>query len=404
MIVYSTNGHKHGGRADGRGNPLQDGLGMLVPSIKPTSLPVPMTALRGMEMQARTGLGAVLRYCRGKEPDAATRAIIEGRGDTIEVVDCTPTGTVAPPVDNFTPEYITGVTSSSPYGTVTEGYNPTQFATQMTAAQVAAMIGGTVVQSNWQGFSFSDDQYHIAWNGGVFNAGLVAQMIDRYGLAYTKARLAEEAKFGQGVDYIGGGVVTPTQLTAQSQVVFAGNAGSQSASGAGGSLVFRNTSGGSNNLLVVGQGWKVEIVGAPGQDVMLMGGKNGQELQYNAGKTDASGRFTLSGTATADQVGTWREKWFVGTKEVGSVTFQIVPASTSGGGGGGGAHDTHTPAGGGGGFMESISSLFGGGGSGGGGTAMSVSTGGASLSLGGMSPLLLAGIAVGAFFLLKGRK
>jgi hypothetical protein len=74
------------------------------------------------------------------------------------------------------------VTGMSAHGTETI-YNSTEFATAQTAAQIAEKIGGTVEEQNFGGaFSQSAPQRMIVGpNGHQLNAGLVADLFNKYG-------------------------------------------------------------------------------------------------------------------------------------------------------------------------------------------------------------------------------
>jgi hypothetical protein len=98
----------------------------------------------------------------------------------------------------------------------------------------------------------------------------------------------------------------------------------------GGQLSFSTSRGGTS--LQVGDTWTIRITGAtPGSPVTVVGGKNGARDSNVMGSTDGSGNFSLSGTLTADQVGTWSESWSVGGASSGSFSFTVAagaPATT----------------------------------------------------------------------------
>lgn len=144
---------------------------------------------------------------------------------------------------------------------------------------------------------------------------------------------------------------SPTQLGVPS----GGSGGSRSGGGGGAgggtaavtppSATLQNVTRGGSSSFQVGDTWAVVIQGAAVQPVTVKVSHNGSALpDANYGNTDASGQQRLTGTITADSVGTWSEQWYVGGILAGSFSFTVVaPAttgSTSGGGGGGGGSTT----------------------------------------------------------------
>jgi len=97
-----------------------------------------------------------------------------------------------------------------------------------------------------------------------------------------------------------------------------------------------------------GDVWQVSITGAqPGSQIVVKGGKGGAQDQTVMGSADSSGSFSLTGTITADQAGSWNETWSAGGKVAGSFGFSVVvPASPSAPATGSPAPATGSPAGG----------------------------------------------------------
>lgn len=89
------------------------------------------------------------------------------------------------------------------------------------------------------------------------------------------------------------------------------------------SVSFVNSRGGST--LYPGDTWIVSISGGkPNADVVVTGGKNGATPSVKRGTTDSSGRFTLSGKISSDELGVWTESWTVDGQPAGSFSFSVV--------------------------------------------------------------------------------
>lgn len=77
---------------------------------------------------------------------------------------------------------------------------------------------------------------------------------------------------------------------------------------------------------VVGAPWTITVMGAPNQPVSVAAWQDGKSLgETTYGQTDANGRFTKSGTFTAETVGVWVETWKVAGTPVGTITFTVMP-------------------------------------------------------------------------------
>lgn len=85
----------------------------------------------------------------------------------------------------------------------------------------------------------------------------------------------------------------------------------------------------SGGVLQPGDTWTISISGAsPNTQVIVQGGKNGTQDRTPMGTTNGSGNFSLSGTITADSIGSWSETWYVGSAVSGAFNFQVVAAGT----------------------------------------------------------------------------
>jgi hypothetical protein len=96
--------------------------------------------------------------------------------------------------------WVTNPTGVGPNGQ-TYGYNPFYFASPDTAAKVAQMVGGTVVQSNQftgNGGAFTQQQPNLMVqmpDGGLINPGLVASFYTHgYPQSYVDQLVSNEAK------------------------------------------------------------------------------------------------------------------------------------------------------------------------------------------------------------------
>ena len=132
------------------------------------------------------------------------------------------------------------------------------------------------------------------------------------------------AKFGGSLAY------TPSPAQAAAAIAATATAARGDTRGTaaqGGTLSFAPSRGGG--ILQPGDTWTITISGAsPNTQVTVQGGKNGASDKTPMGSTDGSGNFSLSGTITADNIGSWAETWYVGSALSGSFNFQVVAAGT----------------------------------------------------------------------------
>ena len=93
-------------------------------------------------------------------------------------------------------------------------------------------------------------------------------------------------------------------------------------------VTLENLTSGQSSSFNVGDQWRLTISGPPGQPVAGAAQQSGRNLGVsNYGSTDSSGHLVLTGTMTADTVGSWSEQWTVGGRPVGSVSFVVVAPS-----------------------------------------------------------------------------
>lgn len=81
--------------------------------------------------------------------------------------------------------------------------------------------------------------------------------------------------------------------------------------------------------LYPGDTWQIHITGAaPNVTVQVDGTHAGQTNRNTMGTTDAQGNFLLSGTITADSVGSWQETWYAGGQTAGTFGFVVAAPAT----------------------------------------------------------------------------
>jgi hypothetical protein len=93
----------------------------------------------------------------------------------------------------------------------------------------------------------------------------------------------------------------------------------------------------NTSLLHVGDKWRLTIFGPPNSLVTVTGGKNGDARFKDTplGKTDATGKLVIEGTAEADHVGRWTETYTINGVNSGTLTFEIATLGSVAG-----QHDT----------------------------------------------------------------
>jgi len=179
---------------------------------------------------------------------------------------------------------------------------------------------------------------NAAWNLAVEQAANAQHLAQCLSLGYPAATCHAQFDPGGTVDATanaGQPVQGYTTLQAQTQAATA-------ASPSGGHVTF-TTSRGSNQLQV-GDTWLVSITGAtPNAPVTATVGRNTTPM----GKTDASGNFSLAGTARTQDLGPWNESWSVGGVPSGAFSFTISPVAAAASSGSGAGTGTGTSSGGG---------------------------------------------------------
>jgi hypothetical protein len=147
-------------------------------------------------------------------------------------------------------------------------------------------------------------------------------------LQQTPASVYAQVTTGVTTPATSGGVVT------QSSVAIA-NANAASPINNSGGVNVPTTSNANftfnvpNNPMQVGDTWVASITGAQANaPVVVQGGMNGVLGNVQVGTTDANGDFSLSGTCTSDEVGSWTEQWIVGGDVVGNISFVINNVTT----------------------------------------------------------------------------
>ncbi len=96
----------------------------------------------------------------------------------------------------------------------------------------------------------------------------------------------------------------------------------------------------------VGDGFTLSVVGAANSPVTGSGTQNGVSKGTTPyGNTDGSGRFSISGTMTADTIGSWTEVWTVGGVPAQQLSFSVSakPSATPAPTGGGSTQTSSTP-------------------------------------------------------------
>jgi hypothetical protein len=132
-------------------------------------------------------------------PKAASGAIYSP-AKTATAPSTTPSTPPTPPPP-FTASFISGATVSAPDGSATS-LNPVELATPATAQEVAALLGGTVVQDSMSGGytqSAATAEISVPGSANEINAGLAANLFANYGTAAgSQAWQIIDADLGKG--------------------------------------------------------------------------------------------------------------------------------------------------------------------------------------------------------------
>lgn len=95
-------------------------------------------------------------------------------------ITATITKAATPAVPLTPPHYEQGVTVTNPDGSLAP-LNYTQFATDGTAQEIAAKLGGTVTTSTMDGYSATQRSITVPGSPNLVNAGIAAQLFAQYG-------------------------------------------------------------------------------------------------------------------------------------------------------------------------------------------------------------------------------
>jgi hypothetical protein len=83
------------------------------------------------------------------------------------------------------------------------------------------------------------------------------------------------------------------------------------------------------NGYVVGKPWMVAVQGAPDAAVEMRGELNGASTgTVSYGTTNANGQAWLTGAFQKNQVGEWKQEWYVGGQLAGSFRFTVEDNTT----------------------------------------------------------------------------
>lgn len=272
----------------------------------------PMGLNLGRSSRGLRGLGA--DYCRSNPPDANTIALIQAAGGTVNLIDCAySTGTRNPgapsgPVLNPAaagPQPVQAVIPPPQY----EDCNPNLIGPAGSTACAARNLQRQRAWEQQVGQSQSDfNRAECIWNGVQNGQDLTSYCSTIYPVGYAGS---------------GSPVTVPIPMIPNSPA--APGPGAPAASSYSPSIRF---SGGS--AIKVGDSWTIAITGAQPNAPVLAVVSGPKNFPYQAGVTDQSGNFTLTGTATPDQVGDWSEVWSAGGQTVGTVRFTVLaPAGSS---------------------------------------------------------------------------
>jgi hypothetical protein len=182
------------------------------------------------------------------------------------------------------------------------------------------------------------------WNSYLVSLGVqtIAQQ--------QAAAAAAAAAYAQGASGSSMPGVLPSSYGNTASSGIQSTAPNVSVSGPGGRLTLIASRGGGV-AFQPGDSWTITISGAaPSTPVTAYGvHPDGSTGTNTMGSTDTTGKFTLSGTFSSSDLGTWDETWYVGGASVGEFKFVVqtagLPLPTSGGSSGSGTSTTSTSAG-----------------------------------------------------------
>jgi hypothetical protein len=293
---------------------------------------------RGMGRFSRSrGLGAVLNYCLNNPPDAATAAIITGRGDSIALVPCggipTPSGS----------EFPTGNQPNAPVGYGAPLAPPAWDGSYAGMENCAPLDSACVARNTAREIAAQNVFYGAGRN---YQTSLcIANRGGGYVPAGTDIATWCENQYG-GVPGAGGGGVTPPPVPMPPAPSPSGSGGTVPTTG-NYRVTLRNLTTGNSSIFNVGDQWQISVSGAPpNSPVQNAATQSGHPASTSVvGTTDGSGNFVISGVMPAADVGTWTEQWSVAGIPFGLISFSVV--SGAGGGGPGDSGGRVGPLGGG---------------------------------------------------------
>lgn len=96
-------------------------------------------------------------------------------------------------------------------------------------------------------------------------------------------------------------------------------------------ISLQNLTGSSTSEFKVGDQFRITISnGPPNTDVKVSSVHDGASASAGMGKTDGNGNFSLTGTMSQGEIGSWAETWSVGDKTLPSISFKVVSTTPSG--------------------------------------------------------------------------
>ena len=187
--------------------------------------------------------------------------------------------------------------------------------------------GAVNVNTDAQDFAALATQHctEYAASSGCDNPAAVAQQFVNQYLAWAKSQPASAYQASDS-----GSLFSPTTQPVQAVV----NNGPTLAP----SVAITNLSR-SDGSFQVGDSWRIDITGAPNQPITVLSTQNGTAVGSATpmGKTDATGRASVSGSFAQNTIGTWREMWTIGSSPAPVLVFSVVAAAAGQQTGGSGA-------------------------------------------------------------------
>jgi hypothetical protein len=257
---------------------------------------------------------AIVRYYNDAPPDAQTLAMIEARGNTVEMVDRTSWDASTVPSNSSGPVNVPGYFYVPPEyrdpSNIPEVPLPVLEATSPNASpeNVAAIQRNNTKMANYQNL--------VNLRQNALNAAYIPGAIERY--------LDAIGTVGASLKTVPGG-------TASASTTGAGSSTGPNPTGSYATITLQNATTGNANSFRVGNRFKVLVSGAvPGTTVMASSVHNGVSIGANSkmGVVDSYGNWSTEGVMGAGEVGEWTEVWTVGgvSKTVG---FTVLPEGSA---------------------------------------------------------------------------